>query len=311
MQTKQIKMAQAASKTCEICVSGPGHNYCEQCDQVFCDGCKISHLRTKISKKHTFLSGPNINPEVKQYCKEHDENFIYYCMECNTPICKICVIKKHKSHDFAEIKESTERIKDEVKKVIDTKMRNLQSKIADIDQGSNQYQADVNGAIHSIREEGRHLKELIDKKVESLVKSVKEKQTKNLQTSQSSANEIKTALNKAKEQLKIYHDTQGIKDTTKLLQKLKQIKSQIDLIEEIQVPIMPSVKYARKKVAECEIQKLFGELTIGETVKREENPKTQKNARVTTTAKQYRYRCVICETEIISEEAPSIEAPSM
>ncbi|VDI10356.1 tripartite motif-containing protein 33 [Mytilus galloprovincialis] len=258
-------MAQAASKTCEICVSGPGHNYCEQCDQLFCDGCKISHLRTKMTKNHTFRSGPNINPEVKQYCKEHDENFIYYCKECDAPICKICVIKKHKSHNFAEIKESTDGIKAEVKMVIDTEMRNLQSKIADIDQGSNQYKIDINGVIIAIRKEGRHLKDLIDKKVESLVKSVKEKEAKNLQSLQSIDKEIKTALDKAKEQQKIYKDTQGIKDTTKLFQKLKQLKSHIDQIEEILVPIMPSVKYAEQKVGESEIKKLFGELFLGNT----------------------------------------------
>ncbi|VDI05284.1 Hypothetical predicted protein, partial [Mytilus galloprovincialis] len=271
-------MAQAASKTCEICVSSPGHNYCEQCNQLFCDGCKISHLRTKISKDHTFLSGPNINPEVKQYCKEHDETFIYYCMECNSPICKICVIKKHKSHDFTEIKETIDGIKAEVKKGMDMKMEHLESKIADIDQGSNQYQADVNGVVNAIREEGRHLKELIDKKVESLVKSVKEKESKNLQTLQSIKNEIKTTLDKAKEQQKFYQDSQEITDTTKLIPKLKQIKLQIDQIQEMQVPIMPSVKYAKKTVTESQIEKLFGELTFGETFKREQNPKPQKDA---------------------------------
>ncbi|XP_076072129.1 E3 ubiquitin-protein ligase TRIM45-like [Mytilus galloprovincialis] len=303
-------MAQVASKTCDICVSGPGHHYCEQCDQLFCDGCKISHLRTKMSKNHTFLSGPNINPEVKQYCKEHDENFIYHCKECNSPICKICVIKKHKSHDFAEIKESTEGIKNEVKIVIDMKMRNLQSKIAVINQGTHAYQADVQKVIQAITEEGRHLKEMIDKKVEGLIDTVKEKDRRNVQTLQSVGNELKTALDKTKEQQKFYQDTQGIKDTTKLLQKLKQIKSQIDQIEEMKIPIMPSVKYAKKTVAEGEIGKLFGELTFGETVKKEENPKPKENVRVARTAKQYRYRCDRCRfSEAFKASLSEINGP--
>ncbi|XP_076072136.1 uncharacterized protein LOC143043840 [Mytilus galloprovincialis] len=162
---------------------------------------------------------------------------------------------------------------------MDMKMEHLQSKIADIEQSSNKYQTDVNGVIHAIREEGKHLKELIDKKVEILVKSVKEEETKNLQILQSNKNEIKAALNKAKEQQKFYQDSQGIKDTTKLVQKLKQIKSQIDKKEEIQIPIMPSVKYVRQIVAECEIEKLFGEFRFGETVKKEENPEPQENVR--------------------------------
>ncbi|XP_071127590.1 E3 ubiquitin-protein ligase TRIM9-like isoform X2 [Mytilus edulis] len=291
-------MAQAASKTsktCEICVSGPGRNYCEQCDQLFCDGCKISHLRAKISKNHSFLSGPNINPEVKQYCKEHDENFIYYCMECGTPVCKICAIKNHRRHDLSEIKESVEGIKAEVKNDIETKIRKLQSNGAEFDQGTHTYKADVKEVIQAIREEGKRLKEMIDQKVEDLINTVKEKDTRNVQTLQSVGNELKTALDQAKEQQKFYQDTKGIKDTTKLLQKLTQIKSQIDQIEVIQIPIMPSVKYDKKTVAESEIEKLFGELTFGETVKKEENPKPQKYVRVTRTAKQYIYRCFYCK----------------
>ncbi|CAC5378305.1 TRIM9_67 [Mytilus coruscus] len=255
-------MAQAASKTCEICVCSPGYNYCEQCDQLFCNGCKISHLRTKMSKNHTFLSGLNINPNIKQFCKEHDENFIYYCMECDTPICKICVIKKHKAHDFVEIKESTEGIKAEVKKDIETKIKNIQSNIAEVDQGSHTYQADVKEVIQAIKEEGRKLKEMIDKKVEALINTVRQKDAKSVQNLQSVGNELKTALDKAKEQQKFYQDTQKIKDTTKLLQKLKQIKSQIEQKEEIQIPVMPSVKYAQQKATESEVEKLFGELTF-------------------------------------------------
>ncbi|XP_071124338.1 E3 ubiquitin-protein ligase TRIM71-like [Mytilus edulis] len=256
-------MAQVASKTCKICVSNPGHNYCEQCDQLFCDGCKISHLRTKMSKNHTFLSGSNINPEVKLYCEEHDENFIYYCMECGTPVCKICAIRNHKKHDLSEIKEYLEGINLEVNIDVETKIRKFQSNIIDIDQSTHTHHADVQQVIQAIREEGRHLKEMVDKKVEGLIKTVKEKDTRNVLTLQSVSNELKTALDKAKEQQKFYQDIQGIKDTTKLLQKLKQIKSQIDQIEEIQIPIMPSVKYAKKTVAESEIGKLFGELIFG------------------------------------------------
>ncbi|XP_076072148.1 uncharacterized protein LOC143043850 [Mytilus galloprovincialis] len=216
-------------------------------------------------------------------------------MECSIPVCKICAIKNHKKHDLSEIKEYLEGINAEVNIDVETKIKKLQSNIIEIHQGTHTYQADVQKAIQAIREEGRHLKEMIDKKVEGLIITLKEKDTRNVKTLQSVGNELKTALDKAKEQQKFYQDTQGIKDTTKLLQKLKQIKSQIDQIEEIQIPIMPSVKYAKKTVAEGEIGKLFGELTFGETVKKEENPKPKENVRVTRTAKQYRYRCHNCE----------------
>ncbi|CAG2192051.1 unnamed protein product [Mytilus edulis] len=149
------------------------------------------------------------------------------------------------------------------KRVLDMQIGNLQSKISDIEQDSNKYQSNVNLVIHAIREEGKHLKEQIDMNVESLVRSVKQKETKNLETLRSIENEIKTALNKAKEQQKIYQDTQGMKDTTKLIQQLKQINSQICLIDEKPILAMPFVKYSGKKVPGSEIKNLFGDLTFG------------------------------------------------
>ncbi|VDI83749.1 Hypothetical predicted protein [Mytilus galloprovincialis] len=272
-------MAQVAISTCDICVGGPGDNYCEQCQQLFCDGCKISHLRTSMSKNHTFKSGPDNKPDVKQNCKEHDENFIYYCMECDTPVCKICAIKKHKTHDLSEIKESTKTIKSAVNNNIETKIRNLQSNIAKIDQGTQKYQTDVKEVIHAIQEEGRQLKELIEKKVEALIISIQANEAKNLQTLQSIVNEFQTALDKAKEQQKMYEDTQRIEDNIKMLQRLKQIKSEIKTIDEKLFPVMPLVEYDKRKATKIELDKLFGELTFGEIIKRKENMRQHKNDR--------------------------------
>ncbi|CAC5372854.1 unnamed protein product [Mytilus coruscus] len=289
-------MAQAAFKTCDICVSSPGHNYCKQCDQLFCDGCKISHLRTKMSKEHTFLSGPNINPEGKKYCNEHDENFIYYCIECDTPICKICVIENHKKHDFSEIKTLTEIYKTEVEKEINMKLNKLKTNIMAIDQGTKAYQCDVNAVIHSIREEGILLKKLIDTKVEDLLKSVKEKYATKLQSLQSIGNEFKTAFDKAEEQHKIYQDTTQITETSKLLLKLKQIKLQIADVEVKQLPGMPSVNYFKNRAPASEIEKLVGDLRFGENVKREETPEQQDNVRVVDAPGQGMKICPVCSS---------------
>ncbi|XP_052075958.1 E3 ubiquitin-protein ligase TRIM9-like [Mytilus californianus] len=293
-------MAQAAFKTCEICVSSPGHHYCQECDQLFCDGCKISHLRTKMTKNHTFLSGSNINPEVKQYCNEHDENFIYYCKECDTPICKICVIENHKKHDLCEINTSTEINKTEIESEINIKLNKLETNIMGIQQGTNAYHGDVDGVMHAIRKEGVRLKELIDTQVEDLIRSVKEQHATQLQTLQSIGNAFKTDLNKVKEQHQIYQDTTKITETSALLLKLKEIKSQLAAVEVKQLTVMPSVKYVKSRATRSEIKKLIGDLTFGETGKREET----RNNRDTSPSRQNRYRCYNCKTEIVSSKPP-------
>ncbi|CAG2229161.1 unnamed protein product [Mytilus edulis] len=95
-------MAQSAIRTCEICNQATGIDYCQECQQLFCDNCKLMHLRMKLSRNHTFKDVDH--PEVKlALCEEHEWPYILFCETCNSLICKKCVIKNHKSHKFEDI----------------------------------------------------------------------------------------------------------------------------------------------------------------------------------------------------------------
>ncbi|XP_076071927.1 E3 ubiquitin-protein ligase TRIM45-like [Mytilus galloprovincialis] len=299
-------MAQVASKTCEICVASPGHNYCEQCDQLFCDGCKISHLRTKMTKNHTFTKGININPGVKQYCNEHDESFIYYCLQCDVPVCKICAIEEHKNHDLSEIKESALIYSNHVGVEIQSKLDILQRNIEDIHQGTKKYQADVNNVIRAIRKEGSQLKKLIDSKVEELIKSLKEKEEINLQTLQSISIEFKTAFDVVKKHEESYREAQGIKDTARLLQKLQQIESEISDVETQPDSVLPSVKFSSGDVTQNEIDKLFGKLrTRDSKLETSKTHNTHRYRQHKEKKSMYRYMCECCGSEQVITTKPT------
>jgi hypothetical protein len=92
--TNENKMAQVANKVCDICMRTSGPHYCIQCDQLFCADCKMSHLRSKISKSHIFWSGTNISTR----CTDHAEDFIYLCADCDQLICRVCVTNAHTRH---------------------------------------------------------------------------------------------------------------------------------------------------------------------------------------------------------------------
>ncbi|XP_076071977.1 uncharacterized protein LOC143043663 isoform X1 [Mytilus galloprovincialis] len=74
-------MAQSALKSCNICMSGPGHNYCEQCHQWMCENCKTLHLRSNTCRNHAFLNeeqtskNETSNPSTKTV-------FRYQCDHC-------------------------------------------------------------------------------------------------------------------------------------------------------------------------------------------------------------------------------------
>lgn len=256
-------MAQTVSKQCDICMNGPGYNLCEQCNQWLCDNCKTFHLRSKISRNHTFLIGKNINPEDKFYCKEHNEPFIFYCTACDIPICKLCSVKKHKRHDMSEINESIQGLQAEVKDVIESKIKLVKTNLDKIERDTGRYQSHVKEAIRTITEEGIQMKDLIDKKVQALINSLEEKETASLHALQSIKSEFQSEMEILRNCQNPFTDIQKMCDATKFFKHLKHVKSQKNVVYEKQSYTMPTIKYNKKRNAsDKEIFNLFGDISF-------------------------------------------------
>ncbi|XP_052078073.1 transcription intermediary factor 1-alpha-like isoform X2 [Mytilus californianus] len=282
-------MAQSASKSCDICMSGPGRNYCKQCDQWMCENCKTLHLRSKICRNHSFLSESKIVPEESPLCKEHNENFIFYCVDCGIPICKMCIVKNHKNHYTSEINESTQELQVEVKKFMDSRIKCVKTNLDKIEQGTVKYQSDINEAICVITEDGKQMKQWIDQKVKALITSLEEKGTANLKALSLIRTDFQNDLEKFQKCQTAFTESQKLADVTKLLTQLKHIKSELDIAGEKQSPVMSTVKYYKKNVSEREIFILFGDLSF-----RKQSEKTL-----------FRYQCDHCWEERLSENNPT------
>ncbi|VDH91198.1 tripartite motif-containing protein 71 [Mytilus galloprovincialis] len=255
-------MAQSASKSCDICMSGPGRHICEQCDQWMCENCKTLHLRSKISRNHTFLNESHINPDDKPFCKEHDENIIFYCVDCDIPICKICSVKKHKKHDMSEINETTQELQAKVKKIIDSKIKCVKTNLDTIELGTVKYQNDIYEAIRAITEDGNQIKQWIDQKVKALITSLEEQETNNLKALQSIKTDFQNDLEKIKKCEAVFTESQKVVNATTLLTQLKDIKSELEEEGEKQPPSMPSMKYNKKNTLERNVLNLLGDISF-------------------------------------------------
>lgn len=252
-------MAQAASKYCEICASGPGRHYCQQCQQFFCNNCKASHLRTKISKHHLFSGGPSINPAEKLSCSEHDEPFIFYCIDCDSVVCKRCVVKRHNRHNMSEINESVLKLKAKLAQDVESSVNGLMNDIAHVEDGIREYKSENKSIIKAINKDAKRMKDLIDQKAEKLINSVQKNGEKNIQILSTAYTELKDTFYRVdKIQMSIVN-TVKISDVA-LLQKIKQLQARYDKIERKKVPYILKDEYSGKEITQIEIEKLFGEL---------------------------------------------------
>ena len=250
-------MAQVANNVCDICMRTSGGHYCTQCDQLFCADCKMSHLRSKISKSHIFRSGTNISTR----CTVHAEDFIYLCADCDQLICRVCVTNAHTRHALVDIKDSNKKVQTEISTYLDSKVENVRSSTQLIEGRTKTYETEVEVTIKIITVHGNAIKEFVDKQVDALIKALKERKRIELQSLSKANKECKDLLGEVTRRQQIYQDMIKHCDEVALFQKMKTIKSDIANLK-VDVSRLPSATYNRNDVSFSDVEKLFGNLTF-------------------------------------------------
>ena len=259
---KENKMAQAGNKTCEMCIRALGLHYCIKCDQVFCDDCKKSHLRSRINRNHTFSSGSNIKTQQKTGgCTDHNKDFIDLCKDCDQLICRLCVTKAHNKHAVVDIKDSNKEVQAEISQYLISKVSNVHLSAKEIEGRTKTYKLEVEETVQDIITHGNLIKEIVDEKVDSLIKALRERESIELQSLSKAHTDCKDVLEEATRHLQIYQDVIKECDEVALFPNMRNIKSDIDNMKSVDVTRSPSATYDREMVKFSEVEKLFGTLT--------------------------------------------------
>ena len=111
---------QASSKKvtplCQSCDEGDAISSCSECAIFLCDFCEKSHRRSKATRQHKICSldeirkdvgkVPSILPEKVEMCPTHPTKPLeLYCKCEEVLICRDCIIRKHKDHDYDVISD--------------------------------------------------------------------------------------------------------------------------------------------------------------------------------------------------------------
>ncbi|XP_063416384.1 uncharacterized protein LOC134698025 [Mytilus trossulus] len=301
-------MAQVASKVCEICEGGHGKYHCQECDQLFCDNCKMIHTRQRISKNHTYLTVSNTNMEDKMFSNDR---------------MSVTKVNRRSTTDPSEsTKNKLEKLQTESLMKIEEKVARAKSCITQMDDTRKSYRENIKKVIHTITEDGDDLKKLIKQKVDEFKKKIRDEEQKEIEKMVIYNKGCRAVLQQFQS---LEKDIKAVVATTdvhiQLLQKMKQFNTDVDSVELQEVPDEPNVPYRNKKLSDTDQENLFGELQFPEassTGREVRNKKETRDAssaqrtivenqnetRSQDTHKEYKYRNNFCRTEQILTEEP-------
>ena len=166
---------------------------CSECAIFLCDFCEKSHRKSKATSKHKLCSLdelrkgsaadiPSILPEKVEMCPLHPSKPLeLYCRCEDVLICRDCIIKKHKDHDYDVISD----VVDGEKKILKEALPGIQQLIDEVE-----------GAIIGVK--GKR-------------EDVKKRKEENLHRLDDVFHSLHAALDERKRQLQqqITHNTEG------------------------------------------------------------------------------------------------------
>ena len=114
VHAKLEKVEGKVEAKCEMCSGGVATAFCRHCMDFICAECVKSHQRLKVFVGHEISTlaelkeggARNIvtNPPPPPMCKVHEEQAKIYCYDCKTLICRDCVVKVHRDHEYEFVK---------------------------------------------------------------------------------------------------------------------------------------------------------------------------------------------------------------
>ncbi|CAG2213558.1 unnamed protein product [Mytilus edulis] len=296
-------MAQAASKTCEICVSASGSHYCLECEQYFCENCKGFHKRQRVTKHHQFQSSSDVIPEGKSKCKDHNEDVSFVCNTCNVAVCSSCVTGSHSGHAFSKLLDSISQLKETNTTDLRSKVHEATQNMKQIEEGLKAFDVKVEGIVKAITEEGTKIKTMVDKCISEKIASVKDQSRKERDKLTKLLEDTQMDLKAGRDLDKKIHELNKTRNDGKLLQSLQKLTDYIAKLTVKPIPEFPNIQYTAKSATDNDVKQLFGNYIISEmrtqqTMNRERelpSPKSDNKQEVNPKERgRYLYRCNKC-----------------
>ena len=200
VHAKLEKVEGKVEAKCEQCCGGVATAFCRHCMDFICADCVKSHQRLKVYAGHEVSSLEDLKEgEARAIvaklpppptCKVHDEQAKIYCYDCKSLICRDCVVKDHKEHEYEFVKKAAPETKKKLTEQL-VPLNEIQvgvrNSVKNVEETKSEIAAMGGSMITSIKQSFQELRDILDKRERELLAetaSVVEQKTNRLDVQQ-------------------------------------------------------------------------------------------------------------------------------
>ena len=182
VHAKLEKVEGKVEAKCEQCSGGVATAFCRQCAEFICDKCTEPHQRMKVFSGHKVSTleelkqGGASDIVVKSTppptCKVHEEQAKIYCYDCKSLICRDCVVKDHKEHEYEFVKKAAPETKKKLTEQL-VPLNEIQVGVRNAVKNAKETKLEIaamgGSMITSIKKSFQELRDILDKREKELL----------------------------------------------------------------------------------------------------------------------------------------------
>ena len=128
----EAKLKSSSDQNCERCIktdNGPAVCFCCNCCCLLCEKCEEDHQTWRETLSHKLVdvgeaaSKGNVLQNIEKkplLCALHDDKKLrFFCVTCQTLICRDCIILEHTGHQYNRIEKVAEKEKKDLLSLVD------------------------------------------------------------------------------------------------------------------------------------------------------------------------------------------------
>ena len=166
--------------TCESCRRGttPVEAFCRHCALFICQSCEEAHRTMRPFSDHVVVPLDDlrqntaahfpVKEEAQMKCKEHGGEMIkLYCYDCEQLICRDCIVKDHKEHEYDFVNKVAVQSRASLKETV-SPLRKIQASLS-------QAVVETEKATSAVSQSGVDIAAAIDLKFDELIASAQKR----------------------------------------------------------------------------------------------------------------------------------------